>query len=232
MGASHPVVRRFAGTEPLVSTPTARSISVSCFASLVVSPRPPSRLAGTLVWRYWERREKRREPAVFRARRAHARSRGPRAENAVGQREACRGRGRTGIVFERRAVERQSEFPCPPAIWMSPEQHQPMKAATAPELGGAVIQMSVPEIDGPMRSWPPGRRDQLRSLLAHWYYVKGVRASYVRPGNRCIRIDTRDVSEATVGGCRHSRRRKEARFPAGPPCGVVNGVRRSTDPQC
>jgi hypothetical protein len=145
---------------------------------------------------------------VFRARRAHARSRGPRGWSANGRNEARRGRGCTGTVFERRAVERQSGFPLPPGKYGIPRNNDfglPQEATTAPELGGAITPMERPRGDGPKRSWPPPARFGLGIVRVQKYYVKGVRASYVPPGNRCLRIDSRRVSRATADRSSHGR---------------------------
>jgi hypothetical protein len=75
------------------------------------------------------------EPVVFRARRAHTRSRGPQREVATARHgEPCHGRGVMTVKFERRAAERQSGFPAPPAT-RNPPKHLALRSGPvhAPE---------------------------------------------------------------------------------------------------
>ena len=119
-----------------------------------ISSTPPFGSSAASVARRVGRR--RREPAVFRARRAHVRSRGPQAREAAGQREACRGRGCTRIGFERRAVERQSGSPAPRQSGCPPERHDPKGGSFRPRLSGRADRSpGVPELTVPVRSWPP-----------------------------------------------------------------------------
>ena len=97
------------------------------------------------------------EPAVFRARRAHTRTLRPRVD-AAGRALTAFARAEAGTDFERRAVE-QSGFPLPPG------NREPPGTTTGPLPDGSRNwdrrDPAYPLLTGPMRSWPPGRRDRV-----------------------------------------------------------------------
>jgi hypothetical protein len=93
--------------------------------------------------------ERRREPAVFRARRAHARSRGPQVWIVPRRGDARERQKYIGRLNERRAVVGQPETPCPPAIRADPRTNGIRGGAASDQRpralgGGAALSPSLP----------------------------------------------------------------------------------------
>ena len=116
---------------------------------------------------------RRREPVVFRARRAHARSRGPQVW--VMPRRAARHEFRRQARAESNGAPTMGNLKplAPGKTWMSPDVAVRLRTMAA-RTGSAAL-LERPLDDGLVRSWPPGRQHQVSgSVLVQKYYVKGV----------------------------------------------------------
>jgi hypothetical protein len=143
--------------------------------------------------------EKRREPAVFRAQRAHARSRGPQVwdvqrRDAAHECQKCSGR-----LNERRAVVGQPETPSPPASRWSPDRL--VRRESMPDHGRATWRRGPL----PLLPWltvgalvaPRPAAPSCASVVARSSYVKGVLHGHVRAVNGCPRHANPPVWEPT-----------------------------------
>ena len=146
-----------------------------------------------------QRCRKRREPAAFRAQRAHVRSRGPRIESARAARAGVPGRlvepGCRSPTTRRRTGNPES--PCPPATWPRTWSSQDRGRVYMRDLAS-----DLPSVDPDALVAPRPARSRIRcvSLLGPWSYVKGVLLGHTARRGHGVALFTGPVSRTTRTG--------------------------------